>query len=123
MPLIPIRRRVAFIPVFVPSYLLLSVREAMAHADHYQTEQPEQPPSDSTRSERLSEPVGTLDATENESITAAEKDSAAQLSVSVSESSSISSNGFAGTGLGESLLALIIAAPFVLRVVKRRLKP
>ena len=121
MTLVPILRRVAFIPV-ASSYLLLSGQEVMAHADHSQTKQSEQPASDSPQSERSGEPVETLGSAEKKSTSAAKKEAVAQVSVPESESSSISSNGFAEIGIGEALLALILAAPFILRVLKRRLK-
>ena len=95
----------------------------MAHADHSQTKQSEQSASDSPQSERSAEPVEkTLGSAKKKSTSAAKKEAVAQVSVPESESSSISSNGFAEIGIGEALLALIIAAPFILRVLKRRLK-
>lgn len=142
MSFVSVRRRVAFIPAASAfSYLLLTDREAMAHADHYKMEQNEQPSSDSPQPELSSEPVDTSDLaeqeatpiqqgkseangsstnTENEDKTVAEEISVTQASVSASESGLF--NGFAGIGLSESLLALIIATPFVLRTLKRQLK-
>lgn len=136
------RRRVAFIPAAsASSYLLLTGREVMAHADHYKTEQNEQPPSDNPQPELSSEPVGTSDPAEQEAtpirqnkseangsstnIENKDKTVAEEISVtqaSVSDSESVLFNGFAGIGLGEFLLALIIATPFVLRTLKRQLK-
>ena len=142
MSFVSVRRRVAFIPAAsASSYLLLTGREVMAHADHYKTEQHEQPSSDNPQPELSSEPVDTSDPAEQEATpiqqnkseangsstdienkdkTVAEEISVNQASVSDSESGLF--NGFAGIGLGEFLLALIIATPFVLRTLKRQLK-
>ena len=142
MAFVSVRRRAAFIPAAsASSYLLLTGREVMAHADHYKTEQHEQPSSDNTQSELSPKPVDTSDPAEqeatpiqqnkfeansssanieNEDKTVAEEISVTQASVSDSESGLF--NGFAGIGLGEFLLALIIATPFVLRTLKRQLK-
>jgi len=123
---------------------LLITRRALAHEAHYETEsaEPTEDQADGEQSAPQSEPAAAeevtpaLDKTDSntnaepsgdvinkisedsaEDGTTIQETSATQLSNSTAEASFL--EGFS-IGLGESLLALIIAGPFVLLSLKRR---
>lgn len=136
-----IRYRTALLSTtFAAGTQALLTRKAVAHADHYETEQPEQPTSasDSQQPDPSSEPVATLEAAEKERIPANKVDSEANAAPAAKKSKDKAAieeipaaqkpaptsqsglfEGFS-LGLGESLLALLIAGPFVLRIWKKR---
>lgn len=141
MSFVSVRRRVAFIPAASASgYLLLTTREVAAHADHYKTEQTEPlSSSDNQQSDLSSESENSLETSDQEAIPTSQIDletnaltsdkqeaqvigediPVTQASISTAKSGLFS--GFS-VGLGESLLVLIVAMPFILRIWKRRLK-
>lgn len=82
---------------FVSSAEVLSHRSAIAHADHYKTEPPNQ----------------------SEDKTIVEEIPVTQASASASKFGLF--DGFS-VGIGEPLLVLIMAAPFILRRLKRQSK-
>lgn len=128
---------------FAAGTQLLSARQAIAHEDHYKTEETEKtaPPADSeqpdlsaepaTRSEKPAQEVAPASKTDSLSSetnasptdqqlndeTAGQSISATQEPVDASRSGLF--NGFS-IGLGETLLALIVIGPFVLRSWRKR---
>lgn len=119
------------------SRLSLRHRRVIAHTNHYGTEPPAQTiPSDRQPLNLLSEPADTLDtdgqettpidkaddspnSNQPEDRTVIEEIPAAQEPAPTSKSGLF--DGFS-IGLGEPLLVLIVVAPFVLRVWKKRSK-
>lgn len=136
-----IRYRTALLSTtFAAGTQTLLTRKAIAHADHYETEQPEQTTSstDGQQPDLSPEPAASLETDEQERLPANKVDSEVDAMPAVKKSkdktaieeipvaqkpASTSQSGlFAGfsLGLGESLLALLIAGPFVLRIWKKR---
>lgn len=140
MPRLHLRHRVTFLgTAFLTSAEILSNRRAIAHTDHYKTEPSDQTsPSDSKPPNLLSEPANTLDTAEQEAVPINKVSSEVNASPTSNqpedktvieeipasqEPTSTSKSGLFGgfsVGLGEPLLALIVVAPFVLRVWKKR---
>lgn len=138
------RYRTAFLgTTFAFGTQLLSARQAIAHEDHYKTEETEETTSsaDSEQPNLSSEPATSSERPDQEVAPASKTDSlsseanasptdqqlnnetAVQAVSATQEPVNTSSSGlFSGfsIGLGETLLALIVIGPFLLRSWKKR---
>lgn len=135
-----ISHRTAFLGMAVSTSALgLSASQAIAHSNHYKTDQPEQTsPLNSQQPGLSSESADTSETTLQEATSADKIDSAAndlsadnqqkhkpvfeEIPVSREPASTSKSGLFDefSISLGESILAMLIAAPFVLCTWKKR---
>ncbi|EDX83734.1 hypothetical protein S7335_1431 [Synechococcus sp. PCC 7335] len=139
MPCLSVSHRAAFLGIaFLTSAHGLNAKEAIAHSNHYESSQPEQTsPPNSQQPDLSSKATDLFDTTQQEATSANKIDSDAnalsddnqqkhkpiveEIPVSQEPASTSKSGLFDGftIGLGESILAMLIAAPFVLCAWKR----